>query len=109
MSQSWGVTGKPSTFAPKCSHSYNKLMLTGLQDALDGKEPSFTKNTAFNKNFGTVAGTIMQGNDSRIHSHSNKALLDLISQSNIDVLAKLSIVDGNKVLLWATGGISALG
>ena len=54
----------------------------------------------------------MQGNDSRIHSHSNKALLDLISQSNIDVLAKLSIVDGNikvDTTLWATGGISALG
>lgn len=29
-------------------------------------EPTFTKNTAFNKNFGTAAGTVAQGNDSRI-------------------------------------------
>ena len=29
-------------------------------------EPVFTKNTAFNKNFGTTAGTVAQGNDSRI-------------------------------------------
>jgi hypothetical protein len=36
-------------------------------------EPAFTKNTAFNKNFGTIAGTVVQGNDSRLttaYSHS---------------------------------------
>lgn len=31
-------------------------------------EPVFTKNTAFNKNFGTAAGTVAQGNDSRINN-----------------------------------------
>lgn len=31
-----------------------------------GAEPAFTKNTAFNKNFGTAAGTVCQGNDSRL-------------------------------------------
>ena len=31
-----------------------------------GAEPAFAKNTAFNKNFGTVADTVAQGNDSRI-------------------------------------------
>lgn len=31
-----------------------------------GAEPAFTKNTAFNKNFGTSAGTVCQGNDSRL-------------------------------------------
>lgn len=31
-----------------------------------GAEPAFTKNTAFNKDFGTTAGTVMQGNDSRV-------------------------------------------
>lgn len=39
-------------------------------------EQSFTKNNAFNKNFGTVAGTVAQGNDSRFHAHSNKTVLD---------------------------------
>lgn len=34
---------------------------------IDGRyEPIFTKNTAFNKNFGTVAGTVAEGN----HGHS---------------------------------------
>lgn len=31
-----------------------------------GAEPAFTKNTAFNKDFGNVAGTVMEGNDSRV-------------------------------------------
>lgn len=31
-----------------------------------GAEPSFLKNTAFNKDFGTAAGTVAEGNDSRI-------------------------------------------
>ena len=93
-------------------HAHTVSDVTGLQPVLDGKEPSFAKNTAFNKNFGTLAGTVMQGNDSRVHSHANKALLDLISQSNIDVLNLLSVVDGNikvDTTLWATGGISTLG
>ena len=29
-------------------------------------EPKFTKNTAFNKNFGTTAGTVVEGNDARL-------------------------------------------
>lgn len=29
-------------------------------------EPAFSKNTAFNKNFGVIAGTVAEGNDSRI-------------------------------------------
>ncbi len=29
-------------------------------------EPVFTKNTAFNKNFGTIAGTVTEGNDPRL-------------------------------------------
>jgi len=50
---------------------------TDLQSALDAKantshthsgvyEPVFTKNGAFNKNFGTAASTVCQGNDSRL-------------------------------------------
>lgn len=31
-----------------------------------GAEPAFAKNTAFNKNFGSSAGTVCQGNDSRL-------------------------------------------
>ena len=31
-------------------------------------EGSFTKNSAFNKNFGTAKGTVAEGNDSRINN-----------------------------------------
>lgn len=46
------------------SHNHIISNVDGLQTALDGKEPAFTKNTAFNKNFGTVAGTVAEG-----HTH----------------------------------------
>ena len=37
-----------------------------------GAEPAFSKNTAFNKNFGSAAGTVCQGSDSRL-SNARKA------------------------------------
>ena len=40
--------------------------IAGLSTALNGKEPAFNKNTGFNKNFGNTAGTVCQGNDSRL-------------------------------------------
>jgi hypothetical protein len=39
----------------------NKPISTATQTALDGKKDDFTENTAFNKNFGTVAGTVLEG------------------------------------------------
>ena len=43
---------------------------TGGTDAIApsdiGAEPAFTKNTAHNKNFGTAAGTVCEGDDSRL-------------------------------------------
>lgn len=38
----------------------------------DDFEPKFTKNTAFNKNFGTTAGTVCEGNDPRLLTTSQK-------------------------------------
>lgn len=46
----------------------NKPISTATQTALDGKEDSFSKNTAFNKNFGATTGTVAEGNDSRINN-----------------------------------------
>jgi len=51
---------------------------------LDGKEPVFSKNSAFNKAFGNTAGTVCQGNDSRLsdertpklHNHSRSDITD---------------------------------
>ena len=61
------TANKELTFA-LASHTHTIAQITGLQTALDNKEPVFTKNTAFNKNFGTTAGTVAQGNDSRINN-----------------------------------------
>ena len=43
----------------------DKPISTATQTALDAKEPRFTKNTGFNKNLGTTAGTVSEGN----HTH----------------------------------------
>lgn len=43
-------------------------VVKGTEDGLEfrEKEDAFTKNTAFNKDFGSVAGTVCEGNDSRL-------------------------------------------
>lgn len=47
---------------------------SSIQTQLNGKQPAgsyesaFSKNTAFNKSFGTAAGTVAEGNDSRINN-----------------------------------------
>jgi len=63
-----------------------------LIDALAGKEPVFTKNSAFNKNFGSVAGTTCQGNDTRLSDSRNcNNTFDVASEeSNIDLNTKTS-------------------
>src|SRR5690606_31654921 len=40
-----------------------------------GAEPAFSKNTAFNKNFGTSAGTVMQGDGAYSKSESDSRYL----------------------------------
>jgi len=43
---------------------------TDVQDSLtraDNAEPAFSKNTAFNRNFGNAAGTVCEGNDTRLN------------------------------------------
>ncbi len=63
-----------------------------LNDALNGKENSFDKNTAFNKNFGTTADTVLEGNK-----------LDEINEKfktvNNEIDAKFKGVAGGKVNL----------
>lgn len=47
-------------------HTSNKSNPHGVTASQVGAEPAFTKNTAFNKNFGTDADTVCQGNDARL-------------------------------------------
>jgi hypothetical protein len=44
----------------------NKPISTAVQTALNLKEDAFSKNTAFNKNFGNTSNTVAQGNDGRL-------------------------------------------
>lgn len=44
-----------------------------VQSALDEKEPSFTKNTAFNKNFGTTADTVAEGNHTHLEATQSES------------------------------------
>ena len=57
--------------------------VTGLQNALDDKEPTFTKNTAFNKNFGATSGTVCEGDDSRL-TNSREWTASTISQAEAE-------------------------
>lgn len=75
------ITGKPSTFTPS-AHSHIIGDVTGLQSALDGKaslaqldskEDAFTKNSAFNKNFGTGLNDVARGN----HTHTFASLTSI--------------------------------
>lgn len=61
--------------------------VTGLQGELDGKEPAFSKNTAFNKNFGTTAETVAEGNHT--HDNVNQSVAGFMSASDKIVLDKL--------------------
>ena len=59
--------------------------IAGLQAGLNSKEPVFSKNTGFNKNFGSTAGTVCEGNDSRLsdartpvtHNHVISTVINL--------------------------------
>ena len=71
--------------------------ISGLQAALNEKEYMFSKNTAFNKNFGTTLGTVCQGNDSRLsdariptaHTHtvSNVSGLETALNGKQDIIS----------------------
>ena len=54
-------------YAP-VSHNHNGVYAPVSHNHSGVYEPVFSKNTAFNKNFGTTAGTVAQGNDSRIEN-----------------------------------------
>ena len=73
---------------------------TDLQAALDAKENAFSKNTAFNKNFGTIAGSVCDGSDSRLsdtrdpnpHTHVKADITDF-SDSDYATAAQGALAD----------------
>jgi len=87
---------------------------TGDQD-LSGLEPAFSKNTAFNKNFGSIADTVVEGNDSRMsdsrnplaHTHTKSDVVGLVADlgnkldKDISTLPAVSLplVDSDKLIV----------
>ena len=60
------VEGLADHQSEKNTSAHEVSNISGLQAALNEKEDMFSKNTAFNKNFGITPGTVCQGNDSRL-------------------------------------------
>lgn len=51
-----------------------------------GAEPAFTKNSAFNKNFGSSAGTVCQGNDGRLSNARRSSNITMsLSGTNLSI------------------------
>ena len=85
-----------STYDNHIANTSNPHSVTTTQI---GAEPAFTKNTAFNKDFGNTAGTVTQGNDARLsdartptsHTHPISDVTGL--QSALDGKTTESYVD----------------
>ncbi|MNQ70153.1 hypothetical protein D3C85_847800 [compost metagenome] len=97
---------------------------SSIQTQLNGKqaagsyEPAFTKNTAFNKNFGTTTGTVTQGNDSRlsdsrtasdVYAWAKTTLKPTYSKSEVGLGNVDNIADINKSVSYAATAGSATG
>lgn len=63
---------KSATAAAVADHLANNANPHGVTAAQAGAEPAFAKNSGFNKNLGTGAGTVSEGN----HAHAFPALSD---------------------------------
>ena len=82
------------------SHAHTIAQITNLQTELNSKEQVFTKNTAFNKSFGNTAGTVTQGNDSRLsNARASNDVLAWAKIGNSDLLPtnKLPIIPTSKL------------
>jgi len=96
--------------------NYIDGVTSNIQTQLNAKEPVFSKNTAFNKNFGTASGTVCQGNDSRLsdsraptsHTHGNITNAGAIgSTANLAVITTTSGVLTTGTVPVASGGTGA--
>lgn len=57
-----------------------------INSSFVGAEPAFTKNSAFNKNFGSSAGTVCQGNDGRLSNARRSSNITMsLSGTNLSI------------------------
>ncbi len=88
----------------------NKPVSTATQTALNSKEDSFTKNTAFNKDFGTSAGEVLEGDTrtitpSEITTISNQSGTNTGDETTATIQSKRPIKTINSQSLEGTGDI----
>ncbi len=78
---------------------------------VSNKENSFTKNTAFNKNFGTTSGTVAEGNDSRINNgqtafgwgnHATQGYVDSAALNDYVTKSAAETISGSKLFTSKT-------
>jgi hypothetical protein len=88
----------------------NKPVSTATQTALNSKEDSFTKNTAFNKDFGTNAGEVLEGDTrtitpSEITTISNQSGTNTGDETTATIQSKRPIKTINSQSLEGIGDI----
>jgi hypothetical protein len=67
-------------------------------------EPAFTKNTAFNKNFGSASGTVTEGNDSRL-SDTRTPTDSSVTYAKIAGSLKDRVAEAGTAIDWDDGQI----
>ena len=77
------VDGTTQTTPVSHTHDDRYYTETEMDTKLNGKEPAFTKNNAFNKNFGSSAGTVCQGNDSRLSNARRASNITMSYNGNL--------------------------
>ena len=77
------IDGTTQTTPISHTHDDRYYTETEMDTKLNGKEPAFTKNNAFNKNFGTSAGTVCQGNDSRLSNARRASNITMSYNGNL--------------------------
>ena len=91
------------TLVPSVSSVNGKIGVVTISSDDVGAEPKITKNTAFNKNFGTEEGTVCEGNDPRLsdartpksHTHSEYITSDMLDKAFENYLSRNGITIGN--------------
>src|SRR6056297_1219075 len=75
-----------------------------LWSAVNGKENSFSKNSAFNKNFGTGADTVCQGDDFRLSDNRTPSDSSVSYVKMASDLTQRSAVSTSDID-WSAGGV----
>ena len=98
------VANKATTLtASSTAYPNNNAVISGLAT----KEPSFTKNTAFNKNFGTTAGTVVEGGTLGSNAYNSTAFLPL-SGGTLTGILNIDGVDSPKIFFRQNSSLISL-